>query len=168
MHESGTVEAIASLVLDPLRADHKRVRNLFEEFEAATDQEEKRRIVALAIGVLVEHAYVEETVLYPAFEPALDEECFLYEALEEHHVMDLLMSELKKISADDPRFDAKFRVLAENVKHHIREEEEEMFIQVEESDLDWGYLSEKASDARQQFAAKAARSGKPNGKKLKS
>ena len=40
MHESGTVEAIASLVLDPLRADHKRVRNLFEEFEAATDQEE--------------------------------------------------------------------------------------------------------------------------------
>ena len=170
MHESGTVEALASLVLDPLRADHKRVKNLFEEFEAATDQEEKRRIVALAIGALVEHAYVEETVLYPAFEPALDEESFLYEALEEHHVMDLLMSELKKMSADDPRFDAKFRVLAETVKHHILEEEEEMFIQVEESDLDWGYLSEKVSDARQRFSAKTTRSGKAiaKGQKLKS
>ena len=89
------------------------------------------------------------------------------EALEEHHVVHLLIAELKKMTAGDERFDAKFTVLAENVKHHIKEEEGEMFPQVEESDLDWAYLAEKATEARQHFSTKVARPTKQSGKARK-
>ena len=167
MNETGTMEAQSAQVLDPLREDHRKVQQLFEEFEAATDSEEKQGIVEHAIKALQEHSYVEEKVLYPAFERALDEEQLMNEALEEHHVVHLLIAELKKITAGDERFDAKFTVLAENVKHHIKEEEGEMFPQVEESDLDWAYLAEKATEARQHFSTKVARPAKQSGKAKK-
>ena len=89
------------------------------------------------------------------------------EALEENHVVHLLIGELKKMRQDDDRFDAKFTVLAENVRHHIKEEEGEMFPQLEESDLDWAYLAEKATEARHHFSTKVARSGKQSGKAKK-
>ena len=71
MNETGTMEAQSAQVqvLDPLREDYRKVKQLFEEFEAATDSEEKQSIVENAIKALQEHSYVEEKVLYPAFEP---------------------------------------------------------------------------------------------------
>lgn len=168
MYETGTMETEAALVLGPLREDHQKVKQLFEEFEAATENGAKQRIVEEALAALQEHSYVEEKVLYPAFEPALDEDLLMDEALEEHHVVHLLIAELKKMSAGDDRFDAKFTVLAENVRHHIKEEEGQMFLQVEESDLDWAYLAEKASAARQQFSSRTPRPGKQMGKSKKS
>lgn len=164
MEQTGTKEAQASLVLDALREDHQRVKRLFDEFESARGRDEKQRIVERALRALEEHSYVEEKVLYPAFTPALDDEQLMDEALEEHHVAHLLAAELKTMSPSDPRFDAKFMVLAENVKHHIEKEEGEMFTQVGEGDFDWAYLSEKASAARQQFSSRSSPSGKQNGK----
>ncbi len=168
MNETGTMEGQAAQVLDPLRKDHQKVKELFEQFESATSREDKQRIVETALKALQEHSYVEEKVLYPAFEPALDEEELMNEALEEHHVVHLLIAELKKMAPGDERFEAKFTVLAENVKHHITEEEGEMFQQVGESDLDWAFLAEKASQAREHFATNFARSGKQSGKARKS
>lgn len=167
MNETGMIEAQASQVLDPLREDHQKVKQLFEQFETATDSEAKQHIVESAIKALEEHSYVEEKLLYPAFEPALDNEHLMDESLEEHHVVHLLIAELKKMSAGDQRYDAKFTVLAENVRHHIAEEEGHMFPQVEESDLDWGYLAEKAAEARHHFSTKVARSVKQSGKAKK-
>src|SRR4051812_3544950 len=106
MSETGTIEAQAAHVLNPLREDHEKVKQLFEEFAAATDREEKQRIVEDSINALQEHAYVEEKVLYPAFEPALNGKQLIDEALEEHHVVHLLIAELKKMAAGDERFDA--------------------------------------------------------------
>ncbi len=96
MNETGTMVAEAAIVLDPLREDHQKVKQLFEEFEAATESEKRQRIVESALKALQEHSYVEEKALYPAFEPALDEEQLMDEALEEHHVVHLLIAELKK------------------------------------------------------------------------
>jgi hemerythrin superfamily protein len=167
MNQTGTIEAQSAQVLDPLREDHQKVKQLFEQFETATHGEEKQHLVDNAIKALEEHSYVEEKVLYPAFEPALDEGQLIDEALEEHHVVHLLIAELKKMGPGDSRFDAKFTVLAENVRHHIKEEEGRMFPQIEESDLDWAYLAQKATDARHHFSTKVARSGKPSGKAKK-
>ena len=167
MTESGTMEAQAAQVLDPLREDHHKVKQLFEDFEAATETEEKQRIVQDAIKALQQHCYVEEKVLYPAFLPALDEEQLMREALEEHHVVHLLIAELKKLKPDDDRYDAKFTVLAENVRHHIKEEEGEMFPQVEESDLDWASLADKASEAKRQFSSKGERADHYRGRTKK-
>jgi hypothetical protein len=149
-----TMEATSATVLDQLREDHHKVTHLFEEFEATTESEEKQRIVKSAVYALQEHAYVEEKAVYPAFETVLDEGHLLREALEEHHVVHLLIAELQKMTAGDQRFEAKFTVLAENVKHHIKEEEGEIFPRAEGSELDWIGLAEKAAQARNRFSAK--------------
>lgn len=161
-----TMEATSATILDQLREDHHKVKLLFEEFEATTDSEQKQHIVKIAVHALQEHAYVEEKIVYPAFEAALDDARLLREALEEHHVMHLLIAELQKMTAGDQRFDAKFTVLAENVKHHIQQEEGKVFPLVEASELDWTSLAEKAAQARDRFATKRG-FGKPGAKSKK-
>lgn len=118
--------------IDLLKEDHDKVKKIFRDFEKAEDPSEKEQLVRQAIHELKIHAEIEEGLFYPAVreeiaEKSEENEELLDEALEEHHVLKLLISELENMKADDERFDAKFTVLAENVKHHIEEEEGEMF-----------------------------------------
>lgn len=110
-----------------LKDDHAEVKKLFAEFEKA-DGRSKTRIVNEAIMELEIHAMIEEEIFYPAIEKATKEEDMMAEAEEEHHVAKMLMEEIKSLdrSSDSTTYDAKFTVLAENVKHHIKEEETEM------------------------------------------
>jgi len=115
-------------VTDPvklLKDDHKKVKELFTEFEAA-DGRSKRRIANEAIMELDVHAAIEEEIFYPAMLEALKDEFVVAEAEEEHHVVHVLIDELRDMDKPDVHFDAKFKVLSENVKHHIEEEEREM------------------------------------------
>jgi len=115
-------------VTDPiklLKDDHKKVKELFTEFETA-DGRSKRRIANEAIMELDIHAAIEEEIFYPAMLEALKDEIVVAEAEEEHHVVHVLIEELRGMEKPDVHFDAKFTVLAENVKHHIEEEEKEM------------------------------------------
>src|SRR5438128_7808356 len=73
------------------------------------------------------NSMLEEKIFYPAVRQEDDTEDLMNEAEEEHHVVDLLIGELRGMSASDPHFSAKFQVMAESVKHHIDEEETEMF-----------------------------------------
>ncbi len=113
--------------LQLLRDDHKRVKDLFNQFEGAEDTRLKGEIVKRALMELEIHAEIEEKIFYPAVrkEAAADEDQ-MDEAEEEHHVVKLLIAELRRMKPGAQRFDAKFTVLAENVKHHIDEEESEM------------------------------------------
>ena len=115
--ESGGVNAV-----ELLRQDHRKVQDLFEEFEAA-DSRSRQRIVDQALTELEIHAKLEEGLIYPAIREVLDEEDLMDEALEEHHAVKLLIKELRKMGPKDERYRAKFKVLAEMVKHHIEEEE---------------------------------------------
>jgi hemerythrin-like domain-containing protein len=110
-----------------LKDDHDEVKALFKEFESA-DGRSKSRIVKEAITKLTVHTMLEEEIFYPAFEKASGEENVVAEAEEEHQVVENLMKELKTMdrSGDEVHYDAKFTVMAENVKHHIEEEEKEM------------------------------------------
>jgi hemerythrin-like domain-containing protein len=114
-----------------LREDHDKVKGLFEEFEQAEESQAKEQIVENTVRELEIHAALEEEIFYPAAEEQVDEKESIDEAREEHHVVKLLIGELKKMSADDDRYDAKYKVLSESVKHHIEEEESELFPKLE-------------------------------------
>jgi hemerythrin superfamily protein len=116
-----------------LKEDHKAVRKLFREFEAAGDGAEatKSRLVKEIIEALTVHTYIENEVMYPKVRELVPEvEGVVLESYEEHHVADVLCAELAMMSPQDERFDAKATVLIESVSHHIEEEEGEWFPKV--------------------------------------
>ncbi|CUR56197.1 conserved hypothetical protein [metagenome] len=118
-----------------LKNDHKEIRRLFTAFEKAGDQAyaAKGKTVDRIIELLTVHTYLENEVMYPRVRellPALEDD--ILESYEEHHVADVLVSELATMKPQDERFTAKTTVLIENVRHHIEEEEEEWFPQVRE------------------------------------
>lgn len=116
--------------IEMLRQDHQKVQQLFEQFERSGDAQ-KEQICEQTLHEIEVHAVLEEELFYPAAREHVDEEEQIDQALEEHHVAKLLLSELKKMSLDDERFEAKYKVLAESVKHHIEEEESELFPMLE-------------------------------------
>lgn len=107
-----------------IRDDHRKVQQLFQQFQSA-DGRTKKEIAHKAIMELEVHAILEEEIFYPALQKAAEEDT-MAEAEEEHHVAEMLMKELMTERLDDTHFEAKFMVLAENVKHHIQEEESEL------------------------------------------
>jgi len=124
-----------SNAIELLREDHRKVKDLFDHFEA-TESGDKKQIVDTTLRELAVHTAIEEEIFYPAARRALenidgDQSDTIDEAWEEHHVVKLLAAELKKMRASDDRYDAKFTVLAEAVKHHIEEEEGELFPKLE-------------------------------------
>jgi hemerythrin superfamily protein len=113
-----------------LKADHRDVETLFKAFEqaGATAYRTKRKLVDQLIVALSQHAAIEEEELYPAArqqQPESTDE--VLEALEEHHVVKWQLQELVGMDPKDERFDAKVTVLTENVRHHVKEEEGELF-----------------------------------------
>src|SRR5439155_21330793 len=113
-----------------LKDDHRTVEGLFKKFEQAGERahKTKRGIVDKIVAALSVDAAVEEQLLYPAARAAVPEgEHDVLEALEEHHVVKWTLSELDGMSPQSERFDAKVRVLMESVRHHVQEEEGELF-----------------------------------------
>jgi hemerythrin superfamily protein len=153
-------EASASSMTDMLREDHKKVKGLFEEFEQADDATTKQRIVETALMELEVHAKLEEELIYPAIRTEIDDDDLMDEALEEHHVVHGLIGELKKMKPSNDRYDAKFTVLAENVKHHIKEEESEMFPKAEDCEIDWEALCSQVVKRKEQLIAKTSAASK--------
>lgn len=116
--------------LNLLKDDHQRVSGIFEEYRKTTDRAKKTRqkLVQQMIGELSAHAYIEEHVFYPAVKEAggdLEDE--VLEAVEEHHIVKWVLSELSALDPEAENFDAKVTVLMENVEHHVEEEEKTMF-----------------------------------------
>ncbi len=127
-----------------LKEDHKKVKGLFDQFEKAKSESEKEKIAREAIKELKVHASIEEEIFYPMVRQALgkDEEDkeLLNEATEEHRIAKTLIEALDDMNASDEDFEAKFTVLAENVRHHIKEEENELFPEARDAKLDFKEL----------------------------
>jgi Hemerythrin HHE cation binding domain len=133
-----TVEAVAAQVpwphadpdaIEMLENDHRRLEDLFDQGEDTTARGVKRRaeLLAAITSELTVHELVEEKLLYPALKPHPEATEIVLEGYQEHHVADLLVKELHGLSASDERWGAKFKVLKENIEHHIDEEEGKMF-----------------------------------------
>lgn len=114
-----------------LKQDHKTVEQIFKQFEKATQPAQQRNLARRVVEELSVHAAIEEMVFYPAVRervPTTDET--VLESLEEHHIVKWTLSELDDMKPDDERFKAKMAVLIENVRHHVKEEEQELFPEV--------------------------------------
>ena len=113
-----------------LKQDHEKVKGLFKEFmesgeRALKTRERLSQEIFMEFGI---HADLEEQIFYPAYRDAAKEqgEEIVDESLEEHHVADLLIEELKAMTPEEEHFEPKMKVLCENIQHHIKEEESEM------------------------------------------
>lgn len=132
-----------------LKADHDTVKDLFKQFKDAEKMSEKKRIATQAITELRIHATIEEELFYPALrgKEAVDQD-LLNESDEEHHVAKLLIGELITMTTED-HFVAKFTVLAENIEHHVKEEENDLFPQARKTDVDFVALGKKLNARKQ-------------------
>jgi hypothetical protein len=145
--------ALAMGVIEMLKDDHEKVKGLFEHFESA-EGKEQADIAATAIMELEVHADLEEKLIYPAIREEIDEDEMMNEAVEEHHLVHVLIKELKKLKPKDEVFQAKFKVLGELVKHHIEEEESEMLPKAQESEIAWEKLEAAVVKRREALVSK--------------
>jgi iron-sulfur cluster repair protein YtfE (RIC family) len=112
-----------------LMTDHRRFETLLKDGEASTERAKKGRrdILKALTAELNVHEAIEEQILYPALEPHAEAHDVVLEGFQEHHVADLIVKELHDVATDDEQWGAKFKVLKENIEHHISEEENIMF-----------------------------------------
>ena len=134
-----------------LKADHKSVKELFKTFEKTSSDSKRQSAAALALQALRVHAAIEEEIFYPALRSVFKEGDLLDEAQEEHRVAKTLIEDLASGQAEF--FEAKFTVLAENVRHHIREEENEMFPRAKKKRLDFDAMGEAMRSRKDQLLA---------------
>ena len=119
-----------------LRADHKMVSGLFAAYEKARTASKKQQIVSEICSELSVHAQVEEEIFYPAVKAALKDKELVPEATVEHATVKDLIAQVEGVLPDGEMFDAKVKVLSEYVKHHVKEEHEEMFPKARSTKLD--------------------------------
>jgi hypothetical protein len=158
MAEENFTDAIALL-----KADHRKVEGLFEQFEAATAAGAKARLARQICTELKIHTSIEEEIFYPAFRGKIEDDT-LDEAYVEHDGAKVLVNDIEAGSPDDDFYDAKVHVLAEEIKHHVHEEEmfgEGMFAQCRETDVDLVALRDQMLARKQELTAKAGAEGLP-------
>ena len=122
-----------------LRADHKKVKKLFSDFDKLKEKgsdEDKSAIVEQICNELKVHTELEEEIFYPAVRKAIDDSDLMDEALVEHAGAKDLIAQLEDASLDDELYDAKVTVLCEQIDHHVKEEEGNMFPKAKKAKVD--------------------------------
>lgn len=145
-----------------LKADHRKVEEIFEQFEKATSKAKKQQLAEQACLELKVHTVIEEEIFYPACKGAIEED-LLKEAYVEHDGAKQLINEIEAGSPDEDFYDAKVKVLSEMIEHHVKEEEkrsEGMFSQARAAGLDMDALAD-AMRARKATAMEEFQAGKP-------
>lgn len=141
-----------------LEADHAKVKDLFEQFEALSDRSKvsKKKIADQICMELSIHAEVEEQVFYPAVRGPVKDEDLMDEAIVEHASAKELIAQIMEMDPDDDLYDAKVKVLSEQIEHHVGEEEGEMFPKVRKGKVDLVALAEEMEAFKARLAPAAA------------
>jgi hemerythrin superfamily protein len=138
-----------------LKTDHKQVKDWFEEFEKTDDDSKKQKLAHEICQALKVHAQIEEDIFYPAARDADIDEDLLDEANVEHGSAKQLIAQIEAMDTNDPLFDATVKVLGEYVKHHVAEEENELFAECRDSGMDLRALGKKLADRKAELMAAA-------------
>jgi hemerythrin superfamily protein len=143
--------------LKMLKEDHARVKELFDRFEKSNGSS-KERIARTICEELKVHAQLEEDLFYPAIREAIEED-LVNEAEVEHGSAKDLIAQIEDSSPSDDRFDALVTVLGEYIKHHVKEEEGEIFPQVKRSKLDTAELGAQMQEHKRELEGQLSQSG---------
>ena len=140
-----------------LEEDHRQMKKLLSELESTTERGVKTReeLFGKVKEELTVHETIEEEIFYPALKDHPKTKEITLEAYEEHHVVDMVMAEIEGVSYDDEAWGAKFKVMKENIEHHIEEEENEMFKQARQvfGEEELEALGERMATRKEQLAA---------------
>lgn len=149
-----------------LKADHRKVEDLFATFEEATSSSKKQEIAHQICTELKIHTMIEEEIFYPAFRGKIEDDT-LDEAYVEHDGAKVLVNDIEAGSPEDKFYDAKVKVLSEEIKHHVHEEEmpsDGMFAQCRKTDVDLIALRDAMMARKQQLLAQDKAAGLPAAK----
>ncbi|MFS2032432.1 hemerythrin domain-containing protein [Polaromonas sp. CT11-55] len=138
-----------------LRADHKLVSELFDQYEKSRSPAKKKELVTQICKELTVHAQVEEEIFYPAVKAALKDHELIPEASVEHATLKDLIAQVEGLEPDGEMFDAKIKVMSEYVKHHVKEEQNEIFPKARATQLDMTELGAQISARKQELMAAA-------------
>lgn len=149
---TGSADAIAML-----KDDHKKVAQLFKQFENLNDadgaDDEKASIVEQICAELTVHAQIEEEIFYPAAREAIDEDDLIDEAEAEHADAKELIAQLESLEPGDVEYDEKVKLLNEEIDHHVEEEEAEMFPKVIKARVDTRDLGRQMNQRKEELMA---------------
>jgi hypothetical protein len=140
-----------------LKADHREVEDLFDKFEKAKDPARQQAIATQICNELKIHTLIEEEIFYPAFKGKIEDDT-LNEAYVEHDGAKVLINDITKASPEDDYYEAKVKVLSEEIKHHVHEEEmpaEGMFAQCRKTDVDLVALRDQMAARKEELTARA-------------
>ncbi len=146
-----------------LKADHRKVEEIFAAFEKATSKSKKQALAEQACLELKVHTVIEEEVFYPACRGKIDED-LLNEAYVEHDGAKLLINDIEAGGPEEDFYDAKVKVLSEMIEHHVKEEEmrsEGMFAQARDAGLDMDALGERMAEEKAELIATYKTGGLP-------
>ena len=146
-----------------LKADHRTVEDLFEKFEGASGDGMKQRLAEQICTELKIHTMIEEEIFYPALEGKIEEDV-LSEAYVEHDGAKVLINDIMAGGPDDEFYDAKVKVLSEEIEHHVKEEEapsEGMFAQARKADVDLVVLRDQMAARKEELKQQAETGGLP-------
>ena len=136
-----------------LKQDHREVEEYFKEYEGLEEDNQKAELAAKICEALKVHAQIEEEIFYPESRRATGDNDLLDEAVVEHAGAKRLIEEIESMEIGDDLYDAKIRVLGEQIKHHVKEEEEEFFPEVERSDMDLKAVGKKLEGKKMELMA---------------
>jgi hemerythrin superfamily protein len=138
-----------------LKEDHRQVEEWFEEYEDLENEVEKGELAAKICQALKAHTQIEEEIFYPAARKATGDNDLLDVAVVEHAGAKHLIGEIEAMESGEDLYDAKIRVLSEQIKHHVKEEEEELFPEVEKSKMDTAAVGKQLADRKAELMAEA-------------
>ena len=137
---------------DLLEQDHREVEEWFDEYDELEDDDDRKSELAEKICLALKvHAQIEEEIFYPQARKATNDNDLLDEALVEHATVKNLIAEIEAMEAGDDLYDAKIRVLGEMVKHHIKEEEDELFPEVQSAKMDIDALGNELAKRKEEL-----------------
>jgi hemerythrin superfamily protein len=139
-----------------LTADHELVQDLFDKFQTSRTDKQKADLAEQICTELTIHAQIEEEIFYPAVREAIDDEGLMDEADIEHASAKDLIAQIEASDPGEDHFGAKVTVLGEYIKHHVQEEQSEMFPKIRKAELDLAELGSAMSARKAELQAELA------------